>query len=565
MPNTNRKFHTIFLLQFICAVALFAGPLHAAPLIFFRGIVNAASFMPPDAPGGAIARGSIFTIFGTGMGPVTPAQVSVFPLETTLEGVSIEVTQGNVTVNAIPLFVWDRQVSAIMPSGAPLGRVLVRLTFNGEQSNPTPLTIAQNSVGIFTATVAGMGPGIFQNFISASEQPLNSPSTPARPGQVVSMWATDLGPITGPDGEAPPVGTLPFGVEIFVGGKTVTNLLYAGRAPCCSGVDQFVFATPADAPEGCYVPVRVRVGGVAVSNTATMALQKDGQPCSEPENPFIQTLLSGGKAGALSLVRTKIEADVDVLVPATFTVDSASAYFRQESGGVFAFNPFLALPPAGSCTAYSGFGDLLTGGFIPFVPALGLDAGELMLNGPSGTAALLRTVMGGSTEYDPAIIGGPEGISGAVDEPLYLSPGNYAATGEGGADIGAIAADADVSDPPQWTNSTQFTEVARDSEVNFTWTGPGAARVIVAGVSVDRPGNVSGVFLCMAPAGSSSFSVPSAVLANLPASRPILGQSDGFLILGSWPTGMLEGFTAGGLDQAAMMFQSVHSKTVRFR
>ena len=48
-------------------------------------------------------------------------------------------------------------------------------------------------------------------------------------------------------------------------------------------------------------------------------------------------------------------------------------------------------------------------------------------------------------------------------------------------------------------------------------------------------------------------------------SRPILGQPDGSPILGSWPTGMLEGFTAGGLDQAAMMFQSVHSKTVRFR
>ncbi len=88
---------------------------------------------------------------------------------------------------------------------------------------------------------------------------------------------------------------------------------------------------------------------------------------------------------------------------------------------------------------------------------------------------------------------------------------------------------------------------------------------MVAGVSVDRPSNVSGVFLCLAPAGASSFRVPTSVLANLPASRSILGQSDGFLILGSWPTGVLEDFTAAGLDQAAVMFQSVHSKTVRFR
>ncbi len=410
-----------------------------------------------------------------------------------------------------------------------------------------------------------MGPGIIQNFVSQTDQPFNSPSKTAKPGQVVTMWATGLGPITGPDGEAPPVGSLPFDVEIFVGGKTVRKLLYGGRAPCCSGVDQFVFETPKDAPEGCYVPVRARVGGVAVSNTVTMAIQKDGQSCSEPDNPFIETLLSGGTAGAVSLARTLFELDVDVIAPATFTLDQAGGYFRQETGGTFAFNPFLALPPAGACTAYSGFGDLLTGGFIPFVPPLGLDAGDLTLNGPSGAAALLRTVMGGSTDYDPTVVGGPEGISEAADAPLYLSPGNYGVSGEGGADIGAINADADVSEPPRWTNSGEFTEVPRGNEVAFTWTAPGAARVVVAGVSVDRPANVSGVFLCLAAAGASSFSVPTSVLANLPASRSILGQSDGFLILGSWPTGVLENFTADGLDQAAVMFQSVHSKTVRFR
>ena len=368
MPKTNWKFRAIFLFPLLCAVVLSAGRLHAEPLIFFRAIVNAASFMPPEGPAGSIARGSIFTIFGRDMGPAVGVQVNVFPLETTFEGVSIEVTQGDVTVNAIPIFVLDRQVSAIMPSGVPLGRVLVRLTFNGEQSNPTPVTVTENSVGIFTATVAGLGPGIIQNFVSQTEQPFNSPSKTAKPGQVVTMWATGLGPITGPDGEAPPVGSLPFDVEIFVGGKTVRKLLYGGRAPCCSGVDQFVFETPKDAPEGCYVPVRVRVGGVAVSNTVTMAIQKDGQSCSEPDNPFIETLLSGGKAGAVSLVRTLFELDVDVIAPATFTLDQAAGYFRRETGGTFAFNPFLALPPAGACTAYSGFGDLLTGGFIPFVP-----------------------------------------------------------------------------------------------------------------------------------------------------------------------------------------------------
>ena len=493
--NANWKFRAIFLLQLICAVALPTGRLHAEPLIFFRAIVNAASFMPPDGPGGSIARGSIFTIFGRDIGPVTRATVSAFPLETTFQNVSVEIIQGSVTVNAIPIFVSAGQVNAIMPSGAPLGRVLVRLSFNGEQSNPTPMTVAENSIGIFTATGAGIGPGIFQNFVSQTEQPFNTPSSTARPGQVVTMWATGLGPIIGPDGEAPPVGSLPFDVEIFVGGKTVTNLLYGGRAPCCSGVDQFVFETPTDAPEGCYVPVQARVGGVAVSNTATMALQKDGQRCSEPDNPFMQTFLGGGKVGAITLARTLFELDVDVLAPATFTLDRAGGYFRQESGGVFAFNPFFALPPAGACTAYSRSGNLLAGVPIPFVPPLGLDAGDLTLGGPNGAAELLRTVLGDSTDYDASVVGGPEGINETQDAPLYLSPGNYGVSGDGGADIGAINADADVSKPPRWTNSGEFTEVPRGNGVTFTWAAPGAARVVVAGVSVDRPSNVSGVII----------------------------------------------------------------------
>ena len=277
---------------------------------------------------------------------------------------------------------------------------------------------------------------------------------------------------------------------------------------------QFVFETPADAPEGCYVPVQVRVGGVAVSNTATMAVQKDGQPCSEPDNPFMQTFLGGGKVGAVTLARTMFELDVDVIAPATFTVDQASAYFRQESGGVFAFNPFFALPPAGACTAYSRSGNLLTGIPIPFVPPLGLDAGDITLNGPNGAAELLRTVMGDSTDYDATVVGGPEGVSEALDAPLYLSPGNYGVSGEGGADIGAINADADVSEPVQWTNSGEFTEVPRGNEVTFTWTGPGAARVIVAGVSVDRPSNVSGMFLCSSIAllASTDFPEPAGPL-----------------------------------------------------
>lgn len=41
----------------------------SAQLIAPRGIVNAASFMPAALPGGPIAQGSLFSIFGVNLGP----------------------------------------------------------------------------------------------------------------------------------------------------------------------------------------------------------------------------------------------------------------------------------------------------------------------------------------------------------------------------------------------------------------------------------------------------------------------------------------------------------------
>src|SRR5579859_1875805 len=100
----------------------------AQPLIFHRGIVNAASFMQAGLPSGSIARGSLFSIFGARLGPAS-GPPAAFPLSTTLGGVSIQVTQGSTTVAAIPIFVGAGQVNAIMPSNAPLGKVSVYVTF----------------------------------------------------------------------------------------------------------------------------------------------------------------------------------------------------------------------------------------------------------------------------------------------------------------------------------------------------------------------------------------------------------------------------------------------------
>ena len=182
----------------------------AQPLVYNRGVLNAASFMPQGLAGGGIAQGSIFSIFGTRFGPGSPVEASAFPLGTTLGNVSVTLTQGATTVNAIPLYVSNTQVNAIMPSNAPLGRVSLRVLSGALKSPPVPVTVVTSAFGIFTAGGAGTGPGILQNYITAVNQPINEPSIAAQPGQTIILWGTGLGPVPGgADNVAPPAGNGP--------------------------------------------------------------------------------------------------------------------------------------------------------------------------------------------------------------------------------------------------------------------------------------------------------------------------------------------------------------------
>ena len=337
------------------------------PVIYNRAIVNAASFMPPRLPGGAIAQGSIFSIFGARLGPATGVQVSSFPLNTTLSNVSITVTQGSTTANAIPLYVSASQINAIMPSNAPVGVASLQVINTNQKSNPMTVIVAANAFGIFTATGTGLGPGILQNFVTQTNQPINSATIAAQPGQVITMWGTGLGPVPA-DNVAPTAGNLPTKVEVFVGGVAASSILYSGRTPCCAGVDQVVFQVPANAPQGCWVPVSVRTSGSVVSNFVSMAITPDGNSCLSPGSPFA----AAGKKGGFIGLRVATHEDIGTRSAIDVTGDYAAAFAYQDSASNFPFNPIFSLPPAGTCTVYTVKGDLLRGDTLPgAVPAGG--------------------------------------------------------------------------------------------------------------------------------------------------------------------------------------------------
>jgi hypothetical protein len=56
-------------LLFVLVLAATPSGILGQPLIYARGILNAASFMSSGLPAGSIARGSLFTIFGARIGP----------------------------------------------------------------------------------------------------------------------------------------------------------------------------------------------------------------------------------------------------------------------------------------------------------------------------------------------------------------------------------------------------------------------------------------------------------------------------------------------------------------
>lgn len=522
----------------------------AAQTIYPRGIVNAASFVAPGLPGGGIAQGSVFSIFGTGLGPASSPPLTSFPLSTTLGGVSIKVSQGGTSVSAIPLFVSPGQINAIMPSNAPIGLDSVQVTFNGKAGNFSPVRVAASSVGIFAVNQAGTGPVAAFNFVTQANQPLNSNQAAAQPGEVVTIYGTGLGPAIGADNTAPTVQNLPINIQISVGGQTAAPL-YFGRTSCCAGIDQIIFTVPTTVATGCWVPLYIQTNGAIVSNVVTMAIANSGTNCFDGQNSSLQTFIKGGRAGAVVAVRSSIHEDIGVFSTVDVTADYAGIIASSELGSATAFNPFLSHPPAGTCTVHTMAGDIF--GNTTALPG-SFSTGALLDTGSSftltGATGPVSTLLKG---LNLGYLG--SSVTGQSFSPgLLLNPGQFTFAGPGGKDVPAFSTSFTMPAGVTWTNRDQLATFKRSQPltVNFTASAAGQTVSIVGGVA-DLPTNSSALFQCIAPAGATSFTVPAAILSTLPATRALPSQSKSLLFVGTLNTGSTASFTASGLDSAVML------------
>ena len=538
------------------AKAPVAVPQSGTPEIPLDGIVSAASFVNRTMPAGGIAQGAIFTIFGSDIGPDPAVAVSSFPLGTELGGVEIRVFTATAEYFAIPLFVGRGQINAIMPSDVPVGFVAVEVVFNGQLSNVAPVHVVAAGVGIFTATGAGVGQGSITNFITQIDQPLNNVTRPGAPGQVVIAWVTGLGGIAGSDTQRPiDVGVVVdvrdrVDLEVYVGGKLVTNIIYAGRSAEFSGLDQLVFVIPADVELGCSTSLIVLANGIP-SNTVTIATAQQGSACPQITTPFIGPT-GEGVVGAVTLLRLSGDSRADLDAPvADFAFDLGSATFVNGAPAGAGFSSLFNLPPLGTCLA-----------------AGQLTLEDSMMQDPTTVDAGTTVTVVRSADMEQRIIrfDGEGGLLGGGlpddDEitPLFFEPGAYRLESDGGSQVGAFGIDFDLPAPVQWTNRDDLAEVNRDEGFEVTWQGgvPGQA-VVLMGTASNGVEFANASFVCTADALRGSITVSPRVLANFPNGRI---PEDGSIMLVS--TNHLAAIEADGLSSGELSSILIDLRTTLF-
>jgi uncharacterized protein (TIGR03437 family) len=236
-------------------------------------IDSAASFQS-----GTVSPGEIVTIFGSNLGPATPALGTSF----TPTGNTVPTTLANVSVtfNNVPapiIFVAPGQINAIVPyEVAGQTSVPVVVKSNGITSASFTVQVAPVIPAIFSLSENGNGQGAILN----SDASVNGSGNPAAPGSIISIYATGEGQIV-PAGATGCItgGTLPLptpvgAVSVTIGGEPATPITYAGEAPdeVC-GIMQINATVPSNLTAGAQ-PVVLTIGTATNSGQAITVVVK---------------------------------------------------------------------------------------------------------------------------------------------------------------------------------------------------------------------------------------------------------------------------------------------------
>ncbi|HXM43332.1 MAG TPA: hypothetical protein VN924_18995 [Bryobacteraceae bacterium] len=478
------------------------------------GLLNNYSFTSPGLPNYGIAQGSIFDIFGTNLSTTTtPLQNQ--PLQSTLNGVTVNVGVSGTTTHPLIYFLSPTQIAAVLPSATPVGTGTVTVSNSAGTSAAFSIEVVESAFGLLTLN-NGSGPA--GGFDASNNNASLSVSAAANPGDILELWGTGLGPVVG-DATLAPVSAP---IEVDIGGTPAT-ILYHGRSGYV-GLDQINVQVPAGV-SGCNVSVAV-VTGKYVSNFATLPVTASGRTCTDPNSPVPPAAILDdiAKTGTYSLgIITVIGSATPGSVPTDAAASNASATFARAPASQLDSGSIGGTASIGSCSVtVSGRGTQTFDDTI-------LNAGpNIYVDGPLGAVAMPYQQMDSDPGFYLTPYGGPAfvGVSGTVTFN----------NGSGGPDVGPFATSVQMPLVSTWTNFSQISTISRAGGLTLTWSGGdpntyiGISGSSIVTVNGSSPQTLGATFGCVAPVSAGTFTVPASILMSLPpsgtASLAFLGLSN---------------------------------------
>jgi uncharacterized protein (TIGR03437 family) len=523
-----------------------------------NAVLNNYSNIVPGLPNYGIAQGSIFVIYGQRMASGISTLQSA-PLKTSLNGVSISVNVNGTVTTPFIYFVSPTQIDALLPSTTPMGTGTLTVTNNGVTSAAASIEVVANAFGILTLNSAGTG---MAAALDASNQ-LLSVTSAANPGDVIVLWGSGLGPVTGDESLPPSQTNLTSPISVTIGGAPAV-VQYHGRSQY-PGLDQINVVIPAGL-SGCAVSLVVQTGDYS-SNFATLPVAASGRTCNDPQmmlnSSQLTSVLSKGtySLGLITLNNTVTTGPSGtegggIIVPGVrTTTDTGSASFVKISvPQAFDFPAFDQAVSIGSCVVYAGAGATPT--FYTGITSTSLNAGVAV------------TVTNGANSQSMASANG--GYS-ATFPSNFLAPGTYKIdNGSGGPDVGAFSYQVTAPASLSWPNINLFNAIDRTAGVTVSWTGGDPASVVsITGLSLNNGSGagqaVWGYFHCAAPVSSGTFTVPAPVLLSLPTSSLQEGVSSSTLSIINSTTVQLTTPAIAGVDYTFVRTISNSSKIVEYQ
>lgn len=229
-----------------------------------RALVNTATTVSAASYAPALAQKSIVAAFGSALAGTT-ASANSLPLPTELAGTKVLIKDSNGVGRAAPLFfVSPGQINYQIPDATAPGTATVTVFSNDEAVSTGTLQTTSAAPAIFTTDQTGTGEAAALDALKFTGSPFDAKREGGAPN-IIAIFFTGLGAdATDVDAD------LSAEVTATIDGQSVT-VLYAGRAPGFTGLNQMNLVLPDNITAGTHALVITRQG--RSSNTVGLTIK----------------------------------------------------------------------------------------------------------------------------------------------------------------------------------------------------------------------------------------------------------------------------------------------------